>query len=94
MKEPRHRQYERDLGSANVSKLTRWVTVTAVGLTGFFSAALAHALPGRAARSGSSSSVTAPGSVSAPSLGVPTLQPPTQPPGPTLAPPQVTSGGS
>jgi hypothetical protein len=94
MKEPRLRQYQRDLGSANVSKLTRWVTVAALGLTGLFSAALAHALPGRAARSGSSSSITAPGSVSAPSVGAPALQPPTQAPDPTLAPPQVTSGGS
>jgi hypothetical protein len=94
MKEPRHRQYQRDLGSANVSKLTRWVTVAALGLTAFFSAALAHALPGRAARSGSPSSLTAPGSVSAPNVGASALQPPTQAPVPTLAPPQVTSGGS
>jgi len=94
MKEPRHRQYQRDLGSANLSKLTRWVTVAALGLTGFFSAALAHAVPGRAARSGGSSSVTAPGSVPAPNAGAPVLQPPTQPPGPTLGPPQVASGGS
>jgi hypothetical protein len=94
MNESRHRQHQRDLGSANLSKLTRWVTVAALGLTGFLSAALAHALPGRAARSGSSTSVTAPGSVSAPSAGAPALQPPTQAPSPTLAPPQVTSGGS
>lgn len=94
----------RDAGLAQLGKVTRWVTVGAVGLVGVMSAIVAHSLPGRPPASSHPGGIATPSEspATSPSTTAPSLQAPTQAPtyaqAPTTtqapAPAPVMSGGS
>ena len=84
----------RDAGLRRVSRLTGWAVAIAIGLTGFFSEVVAHALPGR-----SKQAAAAPHSSPHPQPSAPNPQPsdpqPSNPQPPEQAPaPSSASGGA
>ena len=108
--EARRASAYRDAGLRRVSRLTGWAVAIAIGLTGFFSEVVAHALPGRPkhAATGTSraaSRSTTPAAPTPPAVGgdqtsaAPDQQPsnplpPEQAPAPSTASGGAVSGGS
>jgi hypothetical protein len=91
--EARRASASRDAGLRRVSRLTGWAVAIAIGLTGFFSEVVAHALPGRSKQA----SAAAPSSAPNPQPSDPqpsNPQPPEQVPAPSSASGGAVSGGS
>ena len=86
---------KRDRGFENLSLATRWVAAGALGLAGLLTAAAAHALPGHGRPAVAPSGATGAGAQGRDQgSGSTGLQPPSQAPTISTAPPQVVSGGS
>ena len=100
-------QRRRDEGLTTLRVIRRWVTVLSLAAAGLLSALLSHALPGRAATTGSTTVPSTAGNSGttgnsgASANTAPSLQPPSQTPTAAPAttttlppPPPVQSGGS
>lgn len=87
----------RDAGLRRISRVTRWLTVAAVGLSGALALVASHAFHGRAVANSSSSSAPANAAASATETAPASpggVQPPAQAPTSTAAAPVAVSGGS